>query len=282
MNSPSPILPEMPRAVHLEKIQRELESLERRDWWLWSLAVVVMLLLTVAVVSMSFPDLLKVDDPFFRYSLNRAVRGLVGLVLIFNGYTIYQQWTIKRLRKQFSTQLQMMSRLEDRAAELHRLATVDGLTGLYNRRYAEQRLAAEAGRSRRYGHPLAVIAVDLNNFKHINDTFGHPAGDVVLRVFAERLNSAVRISDIAARMGGDEFLAILPECPPEQIEAILNRLRPIEVEYGAEKIPVTFSTGWVGYETGESVEQFLDRADRTLYLDKRQSKVVVPEVAAAL
>jgi diguanylate cyclase (GGDEF)-like protein len=124
--------------------------------------------------------------------------------------------------------------------------------------------------------------VDLNNFKHINDTFGHPAGDVVLRVFAERLNSAVRISDIAARMGGDEFLAILPECPPEQIEAILNRLRPIEVEYGAEKIPVTFSTGWVGYETGESVEQFLDRADRTLYLDKRQSKVVVPEVAAAL
>jgi diguanylate cyclase (GGDEF)-like protein len=222
--------------------------------------------------------LIKVDDPFFRASLNRAVRGLVGLVLIFNGYTIYQQWTIKRLRKQFSTQLSMMGRLEDRAAELHRLATVDGLTGLYNRRYAEQRLAAETARSRRYGHPLLVLALDLNDFKEINDTYGHAAGDLVLRQFAEKLNAAVRISDVAARMGCDEFLAILPECPAEQIEAILKRLRPLAIEYEGHKIPVTFSSGWVGYETGESIEQFLDRADRTLYVDKRSSKLTAPEI----
>jgi diguanylate cyclase (GGDEF)-like protein len=227
---------------------------------------------------MSFPDLIKVDDPLFRYSLDRAVRGLVGLVLIFNGYTIYQQWTIKRLRKQFSTQLSMMGRLEDRAAELHRLATIDGLTGLYNRRYAEQRLAAETARSRRYGHPLLVLALDLNDFKEINDTYGHAAGDLVLRQFAEKLNAAVRISDVAARMGGDEFLAILPECPAEQIQAILKRLRPLEVEYEGHKLPVSFSSGWVGYETGESIEQFLDRADRTLYVDKRSSKLPAPEI----
>jgi type II secretory pathway component PulL len=116
MESPSPILPEVPRDLHWAKIQAQLERLERRDWWLWSLAVVVMLLLTVAVVSMSFPELLKVDDPFFRYSLDRAVRGLVGLVLIFNGYTIYQQWTIKKLRREFSAQLSKMGRLEDKAA----------------------------------------------------------------------------------------------------------------------------------------------------------------------
>ena len=278
MEPHSPILPEVPRDLHLGKIQSELESLERRDWWLWSLAVVVMLLLTVAVVSMSFPDLIKVDDPLFRYSLDRAVWGLVGLVLIFNGYTIYQQWTIKRLRKQFSTQLSMMGRLEDRAAELHRLATIDGLTGLYNRRYAEQRLAAETARSRRYGHPLLVLALDLNDFKEINDTYGHAAGDLVLRQFAEKLNAAVRISDVAARMGGDEFLAILPECPAEQIQAILKRLRPLEVEYEGHKLPVSFSSGWVGYETGESIEQFLDRADRTLYVDKRSSKLPAPEI----
>jgi diguanylate cyclase (GGDEF)-like protein len=282
MESPSPILSEVPRDLHWAKIQKELERLEHRDWWLWSLAVVVMLLLTVAVVSMSFPELIKVDDPFFRYSLNRAIRGLVGLVLIFNGYTIYQQWTIKRLRREFSTQLNKMGRLEDKAAELHRLATVDALTGLYNRRYAEQRLAAETARSRRYGHPLLVLALDLNNFKEINDTHGHAAGDLVLKQFAERLNSAIRISDIASRMGGDEFLAILPECPAEQIDTILKRLRPLEVDYEGHKIPVTFSAGWVGYETGESIEQFLDRADRTLYVDKRSSKLPAPEIPAAV
>lgn len=282
MESPSPNLPELPKDLHLGKLQRELESLERRDWWLWSLAVVVMLLLTVAVVSMSFPDLIKVDDPFFRFSLNRAVRGLVGLVLIFNGYTIYQQWTIKRLRKQFSTQISRMGHLEDQAAQLHRLATIDGLTGLYNRRYAEQRLAAETARSRRYGHPLAVLALDLNNFKQINDGYGHLAGDLVLRHFAERLNAAVRISDVAARMGGDEFLAILPECPTDQIDPILRRLRPLALEYEGKQIPVSFSAGSVSYETGESIEQFLDRADRTLYADKRHGKMLSPEIPAAV
>ncbi len=79
------------------KLQEQLRKLERRDWWLWSMAVIVMLLLTFAVFSMSFPGLVKVDDPFFQSSLNRAVRGLIGLVLIFNAYTIYQQMTVKTI-----------------------------------------------------------------------------------------------------------------------------------------------------------------------------------------
>src|ERR1700737_3604797 len=131
----------------LAEVQEQLRKLERRDWWLWSMAVIVMLLLTFAVFSMSFPKLAKVDDPFFQFSLNQAVRGLVGLVLLFNTYTIYQQAMIKRLRRQFSQQLDAMSQLNMRAEELHRLATTDPLTGLANRRTAEQRLAAEAARS---------------------------------------------------------------------------------------------------------------------------------------
>src|SRR5271166_2526512 len=75
----------------LQEMQAELQRLEDRDWWLWGMAVIVMLLLTFAVFTMSFPGLIKVDDPFFDASLNRAVRGLVGLVLIFNAYTIHQQ-----------------------------------------------------------------------------------------------------------------------------------------------------------------------------------------------
>jgi len=269
-------IPEAPTQGRLEEIQASLRKLERRDWWLWILAIVVMMLLTLAVVSLSFPNLLKVEDPFFQFGLNQAVRGLVALVLLFNTYTIYQQVMVKRVRRQLSQQLEAMGRLQVRAEEYHKQATIDALTGLYNRRFGEQRLEAEADRSRRHGRPLTVLALDLNNFKKINDRYGHPAGDLVLKEFSARLNGTIRVSDQAMRMGGDEFMVLLPECPSEQVQAMLSRLRPLEVEYQGHKIPVTFSAGWVSYESGETTEQFLERADRTLYADKQARKAGDP------
>src|SRR5262245_19433453 len=118
VNEPSP-------EARIEQIKGELRKLERRDWWLWTVAIIVMLLLTVAVASLSFPGLIKVADPFFQFSLDSAVRGLVGLVLIFNCYSIYQQIMIKKLRRQFSQQLQEMGNLQVRADEFYRLATTD-------------------------------------------------------------------------------------------------------------------------------------------------------------
>jgi diguanylate cyclase (GGDEF)-like protein len=264
----------------LTDIQDKLRALERRDWWLWSTAVIVMLLLTFAVFSMSFPGLVKVEDPFFQSSMNRAVRGLIGLVLIFNTYTIYQQVTVKRLRKQFSRQLAEMRILQIRSEEYQRLAQIDPLTGICNRRVADERLANEASRSRRYGHSLTVISFDLDNFKQINDTYGHPAGDLVLKEFAARLTSAIRLSDLALRMGGDEFLILLPECPASQVEQLLARLRPMEVTFEGHKIPISFSAGWVGFEQGETTEQFLARADHTLYAEKRAAKSRLQEAVA--
>jgi diguanylate cyclase (GGDEF)-like protein len=262
---------------HLAEVQEQLRKLERRDWWLWSMAIIVMLLLTFTVFSMSFPELTKVDDPFFQFSLNQSVRGLIGLVLLFNAYTIYQQVAVKRLRRQFSKQLEEMRILQVRAEEFQRLAIVDPLTGLSNRRVAEERLASEASRSRRYGHPLTVVSLDLDKFKQINDTYGHLAGDQVLKEFAARLDSAIRLSDLASRMGGDEFLVVLPECSTSQVDALLARLRPMEVAWAGRKIAVSFSVGWVGYEKGETTEQFLERADRTLYADKRAGKAHVKD-----
>jgi diguanylate cyclase (GGDEF)-like protein len=271
------------RLAEIAEIQKKLQKLEKRDWWLWSMAVVVMLLLTFAVFSMTFPALVKIDDPFFQSSLNRAVRGLIGLVLIFNAYTIYQQVMVKRLRRQFFTQLDEMKDLQFRAAEFERLALADPLTGLPNRRLAKERLAAEASRSERYGHPLTVISFDLDKFKQINDTYGHLAGDQVLKEFAARLSSAIRLSDFASRMGGDEFLVLLPECTTTQVGALLARLQPMEIEFERQKIPIDFSAGWVGYEKGESTDAFLARADRTLYAEKRLRKVnAVKETSAVL
>jgi diguanylate cyclase (GGDEF)-like protein len=272
---------DLPSDQQLPELQARLRKLERLDWWLWSMAVIVMLLLTFAVFTMSFPGLVKVDDPFFLSSLNRAVRGLIVLVLIFNSYTIYQQITVKKLRRDLFKKIEEMRILQARAEELERLSQVDALTGLSNRRFAEERLVAEAARSERYGHPLTVITFDLDKFKEINDTYGHPAGDHVLKAFARRLESAVRKSDTAARMGGDEFLILLPECDSSRVQLLLDRLRPMETEYAGAKIPIRFSAGWVGYERGETTQQFLERADRTLYAEKRSGKARAKELLAA-
>jgi diguanylate cyclase (GGDEF)-like protein len=260
---------ELPSESRLHEINAQLKKLERRDWWLWVVAMIVMLLLTLAIFSLSFPGLLQYADPMFQFSLNEAVRGLVGLVLLFNSYTVYQQLQIKKLRRQLSGQLDSMNRLVVRAEEFQKQATIDPLTGLYNRRFAKGRLEAEASRSLRYRRPLTVVSFDLNKFKEINDQHGHGAGDEALMEFAKRLSGAIRVSDVAVRMGGDEFLAILPECPSDAVQAMLNRLSTISISWEGKTIPVTYSAGWVAYEQGETPEQFLERADRYLYANKR-------------
>ena len=139
-------------------------------------------------------------------------------------------------------------------------------------------MLAEAARSSRYGHPLTIVAFDLNDFKKINDRYGHAAGDLVLRAFAGRLAGAIRLSDLAVRMGGDEFLLLLPECPVDQVPVLVARLRGLEVNFQGHRIPVQFSAGCVGYQRAETPEQFLERVDQRLYADKRASKArVAPE-----
>lgn len=265
----------------MHRLQGALRRLERHDWWLWWAAVVVMLLLTVAVVSLSLPTLINDEHSWFQFNLEQAVRGLVGVVLLFNTYTIYQQVLIRRLRTQAAGQIEMMANLRLRANEYHKLAMMDPLTGLYNRRFAEQRLQAEVDRSRRYGHPISVLLIDLNDFKQINDKHGHLAGDLVLKEFATRLSLSIRVSDLAVRMGGDEFMVLLPECPTEQVPGLLNRIGKVEVQCRGSVIPVTFSSGVAGFEERESPQQLLERADQTLYASKRSGKHELPAVTAS-
>ncbi|MFZ0639780.1 MAG: GGDEF domain-containing protein [Candidatus Acidiferrales bacterium] len=262
----------------IELAQKDLRGLERRDWWLWWSAVTVMLLLTLAVVTVSLPDILKESDRVFQLNLSLAIHALVGLVLLFNIYTVYQQWLIKRLRTQTAKHLEILSRLRIRAEEFQKLATRDSLTGLSNRRLGEERLAGEVARSERHGHPLSVLLLDLNRFKGINDRYGHAAGDLALKTFAERLNKVIRASDLAVRLGGDEFMVILPECLPERIPALLNRLGCVEVKWRDTKFILTSAAGWAGYEKRETPAQLIERADKSLYANKRseQGKQVSP------
>ncbi len=232
----------------------------------------VTLLLTVGIASFAFPGLLRQESVTYAIDLNQALRGLVGLVLLFNIYTVYQQLQIKRLQDSLAEQVCAMAKVEARTEEVFKLAILDSLTGLYNRRCGEQRLAEEISRSQRYGHPLTVIALDLNRLKYINDTFGHAAGDDLIKCFAARINKAIRGSDLAVRHGGDEFLLLLPECKPEEVRHVLGRLSGISLNLGGQTIPVEFSVGWTNYIPGESPEELLQRADEALYANKRAEK----------
>jgi diguanylate cyclase (GGDEF)-like protein len=265
----------------LPDYQLRLRKLQRRDWWLWVTTALVMLLLTLAVVSFTVPALFRDQTAFFQFNLEQAVRGLVAVVLLFNLYAIYQQWVMKRLHRQLAQQIEATARLETRAELLQKLAMLDPLTGLHNRREAEARLAAEVSRSHRYGHRLAVVILDLNDFKRINDVYGHAAGDLVLKAFADRLKQVIRTSDVAVRMGGDEFLLLLPECPESHAPQLLERIGPVTVELRGEKLTVSYSAGWAGYRLGETPAEFLERADQMLYHRKRQARPAEASIAAS-
>jgi len=252
-----------------QELANQFRQIEKRDWWVWGYSIFVIFLLTFAVVALALPAVRQGANAIFNIKMVEAVFGLIALVVIFNIYALSQEILIKRLRRQLAEK-------QGHSDLLRNLAMVDPLTGLYNRRFAEQRLAAEVARSERKGHPLTVLTVDLNHFKQINDTYGHPAGDQVLQEFAARLNHAIRGSDLAVRLGGDEFLVLLPECTLEQLRLVLGRLGSLEVNWQGQKIPVSFSAGWKEYEMGDRPEELLARADQALYARKRASRETQP------
>jgi diguanylate cyclase (GGDEF)-like protein len=261
-------LPETGAEHRSQEIRRSLRRIERHDWWLWGYAFLVILSLTAAVVALSISVLTRPDEPFFQFHIGQSVRGLVGVVLLFNVYTIYQQTQLKGLRRQLAEQIEIAAKQHLRAEEFLKLAMLDPLTDLHNRRFAEERLAAEVIRSQRHGHSLAVLMLDLNDFKQINDRYGHFAGDLALKEFASRLIKAIRGSDLAVRIGGDEFLVILPECQFGQVQQVLARLKPLEINLHGKKISFSFSAGWTDYQPGEPPEELLERADAALYVEK--------------
>jgi diguanylate cyclase (GGDEF)-like protein len=248
--------------AYTEAIQSDLRKIQTRNWWSWSNTVVVVLLLTGTIVSFTLPSLLRDEQPFSELNLTVAIRGLIGLVLLFNVYSLWQQLRIKGLCDEIQ-QKQASSEV------LYRMAMFDPLTGLYNRRFAQPRIDAEIVRCQRKGTPLTLLLLDLDGFKQINDRHGHATGDAVLRAFGDHLAKVSRGSDLAARLGGDEFLLLLPECSSDQLQHVIERLIPFKTEIAGENIPVEFSAGWKEYQAGQSSSDLFEAADRALYQNKR-------------
>jgi diguanylate cyclase (GGDEF)-like protein len=157
--------------------------------------------------------------------------------------------------------------------EAQRLATIDTLTGLYNRRHFFFLADREIERALRYNIQLAVIMIDLDQFKTINDTYGHIVGDQVLRAVANVYNQALRKVDIVGRYGGEEFTIILPEIGLEGAKYVAERLRTliaaIDIKTKQGRVKVTISQGLAALdEEHNTLEILLERADRALYAAK--------------
>ncbi|MEV0733545.1 diguanylate cyclase [Polymorphospora sp. NPDC050346] len=163
--------------------------------------------------------------------------------------------------------------------EAQRLSLTDPLTGLWNYRYLKESIRREVERANRFGRMLTVLALDLDRFKHVNDTHGHAAGDTVLAEFARRLRAEIREVDLAFRQGGEEFVVLLPETDAAGGAIVAQRLAaavrdvpvPIEPHLGAPptSIPVTVSIGIAVYpDHGATGDQVLDAADEALYAAK--------------
>lgn len=155
-----------------------------------------------------------------------------------------------------------------------RLATVDELTGLYNRRFLETHLDRELNRARRYGQRFSIVFLDLDDFKHVNDTYGHAVGDEVLRCFSKMLRGYLRREDVAARYGGEEFVVIMPQTGSAGAGTFASRvLHELRGRQCAEDIQITFSGGIATYpDHGYSVYELLKNADAALYEAKLAGK----------
>ena len=155
-------------------------------------------------------------------------------------------------------------------------AVTDELTGLANRRRFMESLGAEVSRADRADSPLALVIVDLDDFKQVNDTHGHAAGDEVLRLVGDVLSQSVRQIDLAARYGGEEFALILPGTDLEGAEHLAERVRRMlrarEVVANGSRVAISASFGVAGYRLGTSVEDLLTRADSALYEAKAAGK----------
>lgn len=159
------------------------------------------------------------------------------------------------------------------------MAVTDSLTGLHNRRYLDSHMSMLFARSVSRDRPLSLLIIDMDHFKRINDTFGHDAGDDVLRDFAGRLNRNIRGIDLACRYGGEEFVVVLPDTDQRMAAVVAERIRgtvastPFIIRAGTANVDVTISIGIASLQPrDDSVEKLFKRADTALYEAKRSGR----------
>jgi diguanylate cyclase (GGDEF)-like protein len=239
------------------------QKISRHEWWLWFSALLVTVLSAVAFLLSSIHSFFRHADYFYEIRSDQARWATLCLILIFNAWLVYRQWSFRRLRRQSTEQPLDSQALSQQISEV---AGLDPVTGLYTRSSLEQHLGKEVARARRQNTALSLATVHVDEFAHLSARYGKPAVDAALKELGRRLKKASRGSDIAARLGDDDFLLLLPECGVNEVKQVLNRLGAVEVSSSGQKIPLNFTTGWVDYQPGDLPADLLKRAADLLHL----------------
>ncbi len=208
---------------------------------------------------------------------SRIVRGLdIGV----NDYLLRpvdRDELMARVRSQLRRK-RYADRLRDIMQASLQMAVTDPLTGLHNRRYLESHLGGLMDAAADGDKPLSLMILDIDHFKVVNDTFGHDAGDEVLKGFADRLKTAIRGVDILCRLGGEEFIIVMPDTHLDVATRVAERVRQtvcsatFPIDKGARQIPVTVSIGIAERRNGREADAVMKRADRALYRSKAQGR----------
>jgi diguanylate cyclase (GGDEF)-like protein len=235
--------------------------------------VLLVVVLLVVVGSLAYGLGLLIVNPLERLTLaaNRVASGDLDVAVPSSG-----GGELSHLTGVFND---MVRRLREGRAELERVSVTDPLTGLANRRRLVTELDRELRRSDRTGHPFSILMLDVDRFKKFNDTWGHPAGDGVLKRLANTLRDCVRDVDTVARYGGEEFTVLLPETPAAEAARVAERIRAatekdrFTAEGATTVVSVTVSIGYAVYpENGRAQESLIEAADQALYRSKQSGR----------
>lgn len=240
-----------------------LYSLNPRQVRLLSLLALVLFGTAMALMARLSPEVYRPEVEFAHFLVIAIMLPAVSMLA----------GQLSRLRDRLRRQ---KAELQDALQRIQELAHRDELTGLANRRHMAALIEAERERCERLGARLSLAVLDIDRFKRINDTHGHPTGDLVLGAFAREAQASLRDTDVLARWGGEEFMLLMPDTPltPARlsVERLRTRVEAMRVDSGGAALAFTLSAGVVELQRGERPVEAIARADRALYQAKQQGR----------
>lgn len=220
------------------------------------------LCLTIAIILAIESSLVDASDVSIVTYWQRHYIPLTAILLFIAGYAV---WEYRAHRK-----------AEITSKQLEKIAKTDMLTGAYNRHFLVDQVTGEIAEARRYGQKIGLLMLDIDHFKHINDQFGHVAGDQVLKDLVARIQGQLREADTLARWGGEEFLVLLPHCTLDDTLGLAEKLRKSIADNAFPEVgSVQISIGVSEYRPRETFIEWLNRTDRAMYRAKSEGRNTV-------